>query len=156
MEEVRQDLSPILDAFPREQQLLLPALQRVQEELGYLPLWALEAVGEHLRVPKSEVYGVATHFPELRLEPEGEHVIRVCTGLSCRLLGASAVLANLEAALAVRAGETTPDGKVTLAESHCAFICGVAPVVEIDGIAHGGPGVEQAIALFCDAIEARR
>ena len=138
MDEVRSDLTPLLATFPREQRMLLPALQRVQEELGYLPLWAIESVGEYLRVPKSEVYGVATHYPELRLAPPGRHVGRGCTGASCRVLGAEATLRTLEAALGIRCGQTSPDGSVTLEESYCAFICGVAPVVEIDGNAYGG------------------
>jgi NADH:ubiquinone oxidoreductase subunit E len=147
LQEVRQDLSPILTAFPRDHRAALPALQRVQAELGSLPLWAIGAVAEHLRVPKSELYGVATHYPELRLEPRGERVVRVCTGLSCRVVGAPAVLGALEATLGVRAGQTTADGAVSLEETHCAFICGVAPVVEVDGVAHGGLSAEQAAAL---------
>lgn len=143
----RRDLGPLLAAFPRQQQALLPALQRVQAELGSLPLWALTAVGEHVRVPKSELYGVATHFPELRLEPPGRHVVRVCTGLSCRVLGATELLGALERLLELRAGQTTADGAVSLEESHCAFICSVAPVLEVDGAARAGLSAEQATAL---------
>ena len=147
MREVRQDLSPVLAAFPRERRSSLPALQRVQEELGSLPLWAVETVAEHLRVPKSELYGVATHYPELRLEPRGSHLIRVCTGLSCHVVGAPALLGELEATLGVRVGETTADRAVTLEETHCAFICSVAPVVEVDGVGHGGLSADQAATL---------
>src|SRR5438067_12485843 len=114
IDEVRQDLTPVLAAFPREKQMLLPALQRLQEHLGYLPLWAQEAVGEYLRVPKSEVYGVTTHYPELRPELAGRHVVRVCGGLSCRVVGAPAILSSLEACLAVPAGHTAADGGVSL------------------------------------------
>ena len=155
MDGVRQDLTFILEAFPRAQHALLPALQRVQAELGSLPLWALEAVGEHLRVPKSELYGVATHYPELRLEPHAEHVVRVCTGLSCRVAGAPALLAALEARLSLRSGQTTADGAVTLEEIHCAFICSVAPVVELDGVGHGGLGAEEAAGLVWELVAPR-
>ena len=55
-----------LARFPRERTWLLPALQSVQEIVGYLPDWALADTGRHLRVPDSEVYGVATHYPEFR------------------------------------------------------------------------------------------
>ncbi len=137
MEEVRQDLSPLLTAFPRQRQHLLPALQRVQDELAWLPLWALEAVGQHLRVPKSEVYGVATHYPEFRLEPVTPHVVAVCTGLSCRVTGAGEIVAALERLLGIQSGETSADGRVLLKETSCAFICGVAPVIELNGVALG-------------------
>ncbi len=147
MDNTRQDLTPLLAELPRERSMLLPALQRVQAELGYLPLWAQEAVGEYLRVPKSEVYGVATHYPELRPEPAGRHVVRVCGGLSCRVVGAPAILSSLEACLAVPAGHTTTDGSVSLEETRCAFVCGVGPVVEVDGVAHGGLSADEAAAL---------
>src|SRR6266516_199368 len=132
LDEVRQDLGPILASFPREKQMLLPALQRVQQALGYLPLWAQETVGEYLRVPESEVYGFATHYPELRSEPPGRHLIRVCTGLSGRLVGSGEILAALETSLGVPAGSTAEARSVTLKETHCVFICGVGPVVESD------------------------
>jgi NADH-quinone oxidoreductase subunit E len=147
VEEVRQDLSPILTPFPREGQFLLPALERVQEEVGHLPLWALDAVGQHLRVPRSEVYGVATHYPEFLLEAPARHVVKVCTGPSCQVLGASSILSAFERVLAVRSGEKTADASVGLEETFCAFICGVAPVIEIDGRAYGGLNPEQAAAL---------
>lgn len=147
-DDTRRDLSPILAAFPREQRFLLPALQAVQAELGRLPLWALQAVGEHLRVPNSELYGVATHFPELRLERHGAHLVRVCTGLSCLAVGAGEVLAALERRLGVRAGQTRADGRVTLEASFCAFICGVGPVVEVDSVAHGGLTPAAAVGLI--------
>jgi NADH:ubiquinone oxidoreductase subunit E len=152
LDEVRRDLSGLLVAFPREQRWLLPALQRVQAELGSLPLWALEEVGQHLRVPKSELYGVTTHYPELRLRRPGEHLVRVCTGLSCRVVGAGGVLGALEASLGVGAGQTTADGGVTLEEIHCAFLCSVAPVVELDGTAHGGLGAEQVVGMARDLL----
>jgi NADH-quinone oxidoreductase subunit E len=122
-------------------------LEQVQEELGHLPLWALDVVGQHLRVPRSEVYGVATHYPEFLLEAPAKHVVKVCTGLSCQVLGASAILSTFERVLEVRSGERAPDGGVSLQESSCAFICGVAPVIEIDGWARGGLGPEQAATL---------
>ena len=145
--EVRRDLGPVLAPFPREQRFLLPALQAVQAELGWLPLWALQDVGEHLRVPNSELYAMATHYLELRFARPGAHVVRVCTGLSCLALGAGEVLAALEGRLEVPAGRTTEDGRVTLETIGCAFICSVAPVVEVDAVAHGGISPGAAVGL---------
>ena len=82
----------IIGQFPRERGWLLPALQAVQHAIGYLPAEALTAAGTHLRVPASEVYGVATHYPEFRLGPRGRHAVRACTGVSCALLGGRALL----------------------------------------------------------------
>jgi NADH:ubiquinone oxidoreductase subunit F (NADH-binding)/NADH:ubiquinone oxidoreductase subunit E len=123
--------------FPRERTWLLPALQRAQRDEGWLSPGALEAVADHLRVPRSEVWGVASHYPELRLAKPGRRVVRVCTGVACGARGAAPLLARAESRLGLRAGETTGDGGVTLEAMDCAFACAVAPVVEVDHAYHG-------------------
>jgi len=123
--------------FPRERTWLLPALQAVQEAVGYLPDWALAETGTHLRVPLSEVYGVATHYPEFRLSPRGQHHVRVCTGVSCALTGGRALLDAVAQRYAARPGETGADRPLTLEAADCFFECSVAPLVEVDGAYRG-------------------
>src|SRR5918996_1816724 len=130
-------LDTLLAQFPRERTWLLPALQAVQRAERWLSPESLEAVAAHLRVPKSEVWGVASHYPELRLSAPGRRVIRVCTGLACLAHGASEILRACERRLDVQAGHTTAEGAVTLEELDCAFACASAPVVEVD---HGYRG----------------
>src|SRR2546428_8019688 len=99
---LRGDCAPVsdwrtaLDALPRERTWLLPALHAVQHDLGWIPSHALAAVAAHLRVPASEVYGVATHYPEFRLSEPGKRVVRVCTGVSCRISGGLELLGWLQ------------------------------------------------------------
>src|SRR5207253_4523383 len=52
------DLVDRIEAYPRRRTYLLPALHDVQHAFGWLPDWAIELVGAHLRVPKSEAYGI--------------------------------------------------------------------------------------------------
>src|SRR5438477_10958614 len=126
---LRGDCAPVsdwrtaLDALPRERTWLLPALHAVQHDLGWIPSHALAAVAAHLRVPASEVYGVATHYPEFRLTPRGAHHVRVCTGVTCRLLGADGIVGGLRG---------RDDAVIETAD--CLFVCSVAPVVEVDGV----------------------
>ncbi len=130
----RDELRSLLrQKFPPERASLLPALHYLQHELGHLPEWALQLVGWHLRVPASEVYGAATSYTELRLQAPGRHSVRVCAGLSCWHGGGKELLAELSAGLGVAPGVTTPDTRVTLEETPCAFLCPLAPAVEIDG-----------------------
>ena len=119
-------------AFPRERAWLLPALQAVGHELRWIPADALREVASHLRVPLSEAYGVATHYPEFRLAEPRKRLVRVCTGVSCRIRGGLDLLKALEAAVG---------GDVTLEPFDCAFNCSVAPVVEADGKHHGRMGI---------------
>ena len=125
-------LSESLAQFPRERTWLLPALQAVQRAERWLSPASLEGIAAHLRVPKSEVWGVASHYPELRLSEPGRRVVRVCTGLACLSRGGRDVLVACERRLGVRAGQTTADGGVTLEELDCAFACASAPVVAVD------------------------
>jgi len=127
----------VLSRFPRERTWLLPALQALQHRDRWLSPEALAEAADHLRVPRSEVYGVATHYPEFRLSRPGRRVIRVCVGLSCRVRGAQDILAACERRLGIAAGVTTPDGAVTLERLDCAFDCAMAPVVEVEGEHHG-------------------
>jgi len=140
-----------LASFPRDRTWLLPALQAVQAERGWLSLADLAAVAAHCRVPKSEVYGVATHYPELRLAPRGQHLVRVCAGVPCRANGGLGLLDALGGALGVLAGGTTADGRVTLEAADCCFVCGVAPVVEVDHQYLSGPSVDAVLAACQDA-----
>ena len=92
----------------------------------------MEVVGWHLGIPASEVYGAATSYTELRTTPPGSHVVRVCTGLGCRLNGANEILDA--------ARESFPQGngnEMTIEETACGYLCGVAPALEIDGVWHG-------------------
>ena len=134
----------IIIGFPRERTWLLPALQRVQAVQHWLSPEALEAVGAHLRVPKTEVWAVASHYPELRLVEPGERIIRVCTGFACQTRGGREILAECARRFRVSPGATTADGSVTLEEMDCAFECGVAPVIEI---AHGPHGLRGRVSV---------
>lgn len=126
------DWRAVVRAFPRERTWLLPALHAVQHELRWIPAAALGEVASHLRVPLSEAYGVATHYPEYRLVEPGKRIVRVCTGVSCRIRGGLDLLKALA---------TVADPNVTLEPYDCAFNCSVAPVVEVDGACHGRVGV---------------
>ena len=100
------DVHEVVAGFPRERTWLLPALHALQEALGWLPDEALHAAATHLRVPASEVYGVASGYPEFRLAPHGGHLVRVCTGVSCRLTGGGALADALARRFPPSAGVT--------------------------------------------------
>src|SRR5438067_2454839 len=135
--------------FPRERTWLLPALQAAQRAEGWLSPETLATVAAHVRVPASEVWGVASHYPELRLAKPGRRVVRVCTGVACVARGGERLLERCERRLGIRAGEPTRDGAVTLEAMDCAFACAVAPVVEADH-AYRGRVSEAALDALLD------
>jgi bidirectional [NiFe] hydrogenase diaphorase subunit len=112
---------------------LIETLHSVQEAFGYIDDDALRFVARGLRVPPSRVYGVATFYNYFTLKPQGEHNCVVCLGTACYIKGAANILHALEDRLGVKAGETTPDKKVSLLTARCLGACGLAPVVVNDG-----------------------
>jgi bidirectional [NiFe] hydrogenase diaphorase subunit len=112
---------------------LIETLHTVQETFGFLEKRSLEYVSLALRVPLSRVYGVATFYHFFTLKPPGEHVCVVCMGTACYIRGAQNVLQDIEQTAGARAGETSPDGRVSLLTARCLGSCGLAPNAVFDG-----------------------
>jgi len=79
-----------------QRHLLLPALQAVQERVGWVSPGALDYVCTRLTVPPAEAYGVAAFYSLLRTEPAPATVVHVCDDLACRCGGAEALCADME------------------------------------------------------------
>lgn len=138
----------LTEQFPRERGQLLPALHYLHHQFGYLPDWAMETVSWYLGIPASEVYGAATSYTELRIGKPGRHVVKACTGLSCWANGAVDVLAALQQNLDIHPGSMTDDGRFTLEQIPCGFLCALGPAVEIDGRWHGRVTPEEVRSLL--------
>ena len=125
------------EKFPRERGQLLPALHFVQHEFGYLPGWAMEVTSWHLGIPASEVYGAATTYTELRIEKPGNHLVRICTGLACGNYGGYDILKEIT---------STKESEVTIEETACGYLCGVAHCVQLDGKWFGKTNATEILA----------
>ncbi|MDR3277520.1 MAG: NAD(P)H-dependent oxidoreductase subunit E [Oscillospiraceae bacterium] len=126
---------------------LLPALQTVQELYGYISQEGAEITARELRVSLEELYSVATFYSQFSFEPSGEHVVSVCLGTACYVKGARQILARIERTLGIKDGESTPDGKFTIGSCRCLGLCGLAPVMTVDGIIFGNMTPEKAEAV---------
>lgn len=112
---------------------LLSMLQEIQDEMGYLNEEVITRVGEHLNLPASKVYGIATFFDQFRFTPPGRYHIRVCRGTACHLNGSMNVLKEVERLLKISDGQTTRDGFFSLEAVSCIGACSNGPVVNING-----------------------
>ena len=112
---------------------LIEALHKAQEKYGHLSVEHLGQLAEQLQLPPSLVYGVASFYHAFRLLPRGEHHCTVCTGTSCHLLGGTALLQKLENNFGIHCGETSADGSLSLDSVRCLGVCGMAPLVVLDG-----------------------
>jgi len=116
---------------------LVPILQDVQTEFGYLPENVLQYIAQRLEVPVSQIYRLASFYDAFSLTPRGKHVIRVCMGTACYVKGANRILEALQKELGIEAGQVTPDGQFSLETVNCLGCCGQAPVVTVDDEIYG-------------------
>ena len=112
---------------------LIEVLHVAQERYGWLSREVLRHVAQRLKLPQSRVYGVASFYHFFTLEPMGRHRCTVCTGTSCHIKGGTAVLRELERCLGILCGTTSGDKAVTLNTVRCLGLCGMAPLVLLDG-----------------------
>lgn len=116
---------------------LIPVLQDVNRKVGFLPADALNEISRLMRVPKSQIFSVATFYRMLSTEKLGRHVIQFCESAPCHVVGGRQVWEALQDALDLEPGQTSADGKWTLATVSCLGVCGVGPVIIIDEDMYG-------------------
>jgi len=128
-EEIREAAK----TYPDPRSGVMSGLHIAQREYGgWLPPEALVEVAEALDLTPAHVQSVASFYDMYHLAPVGEHLVEVCTNVSCALVGAQQVVDAFASELGIRPGETGEDGKVTLRTIECAGGCGYAPVVVVD------------------------
>ncbi len=130
--ELEKRISPILARYAGRKGTVVPLLQDVQGEFGWLSPEAMQVVAEEVPLPLARLYGVASFYTHFYFQPRGKHVVRVCTGTACYIRGAPALVGRLEEELGIRAGETTADLSFTLETVNCVGCCALAPVVVVD------------------------
>jgi NADH-quinone oxidoreductase subunit E len=111
---------------------LIPILQEIQDENGYLSEEAIIVTAEFLKLPTSKIYGVATYYDQFRFEPPGIYHIRICRGTACHVEGSLNFLNELEKLLKIKSGQTTRDGLFSLDVVRCIGACGLAPVMRVN------------------------
>ncbi len=126
------DAATIIARYPQPRSALLPLLHLVQAEDGYLTPAGISFCAEQLALTDAEVTAVATFYSMYRRTPTGEYLVGVCTNTLCAVMGGDAILEALADHLGVHAGETTPDGVVTLEHVECNAACDYAPVVMVN------------------------
>ncbi|MCP4748833.1 MAG: NAD(P)H-dependent oxidoreductase subunit E [Desulfobacteraceae bacterium] len=125
-------LDDILDQYPEKPEYLIFLLQDIQSKYGYISQDSMGQACEHAGVPLTQGYSVATFYQSFRLDPSGEHDIRVCMGTACHLKGAQRIVDDLSRKLNIKSGETTQDLRYTLSTVNCVGACALAPVIVVD------------------------
>jgi NADH-quinone oxidoreductase subunit E len=126
-----------IEDYQYDKSMLIQILLRLQKNFGWLPMEMLLEVSKQLGIPINQVYQVATFYKAFSLSPRGRHLIRVCTGTSCKVRGAPIILEKLQSFLDIDTGEVTPDGRFSLETVNCLGCCALGPMMTIDGEYYG-------------------
>jgi len=130
-------LRPILDEYKDVEGSLITIMQKAQEIYGYLPTELLLFISRETGIKPAKVMGVVSFYTQFRRAPVGRHVITLCQGTACHVLGSAGIEAVISEHLGIKDGETTPDGMFTLMNAACLGCCSLAPVMMIDNEAYG-------------------
>ncbi|MCA2411225.1 NADH-quinone oxidoreductase subunit NuoE [Rhizobium leguminosarum bv. viciae 248] len=145
---MREKIKEAAARYPDQRSAIMPALLIAQREHGYLPGQVLEEVADTLGVERIWVYELATFYTLFHTEPVGMFHLQLCDNVSCMLCGAEELLKHLETALAIRKGDTTPDGLFTLSTVECLGACEMAPVMQVGDDYHADLDVARINALL--------
>ncbi len=131
------ELKSVCRSYNNEKGELINVLHKAQGIFGYLPAEVQEIIAKELNVSVAHVYGVVSFYSFFTMLPKGEHPVSVCLGTACYVRGAEKIIEEFKRILKINVGETTADGKFSLACLRCVGACGLAPVVLVGDKVYG-------------------
>lgn len=136
-EKIRARVDTILEKHGNTRSPLIQVLHSVQEDVGFISPEIQKYLAQKLEIPQSEIFGVVTFYSFFDMEPQGEHLIQICTGTACYIKGADNLIETVVESYDIDIGETSDDGLITLDTARCMGCCSLAPVATVDGEIYG-------------------
>ena len=122
----------IVSRYPIARSALIPLLHLAQEQEGWISKPAMEQIAELTYTTSVEVLGTGTFYEMFKFHPVGRYLVKVCTNISCQLLGADELFEHVKRVLDVEEGEITEDGLFTFEEAECVAACTEAPCFTVN------------------------
>ncbi|MBW1702814.1 MAG: NADH-quinone oxidoreductase subunit NuoE [Deltaproteobacteria bacterium] len=141
-------IDEIIEDYKANREALLMIMQDISDMYNYVPPEVVPALVERLGVKESLIYGVATFYKTISLEPRGKFIVNVCTGTACHVRGADKVMDALKEKLAIEEGQTTDDLLFTLEAVRCVGCCASGPVITVNQDTHGGLDRSSAVKVI--------
>ncbi len=148
MEDEARLIKEIANRYDKDVGMLIPIMQDLQAECGYLPAEQLRRLSKLLDVPVTRIYGVATFYSSFHLAPKGQHEVTLCMGTVCHLKGAWQISDAIRVEFEVEPGGTTPDRLFTFQPVNCVGACALAPVMVVDGKYYDGMTPKSALKVI--------
>ncbi len=134
--------------YGRGQESVLRILTDVNRAAGCVSAEAIQAIAKATGVSTAEVQSVATFYSFISLASRGRHIVRLCNTISCAMKGSAGILEAVEKELGISAGQTSPDGRITLETTSCLGLCDRSPAMLVDDTPHTGLTPEGACAIL--------
>ena len=131
-------IEKIIEKYNSNREALLMIMQDISDIYNYVPPEVIPVLIQKLNVPESLIYGVATFYKTISLEPRGKYIVSVCTGTACHVRGADKIMDALEERLEIKEGQTTDGLLFTLEGVRCIGCCASGPVLNVNQETHGG------------------
>jgi NADH-quinone oxidoreductase subunit E len=128
----REDYVQVLSRFHGEEGDLIPILQGIQGNVGYISEEAVQEVSHFLRISENHIFGVTSFYSQFRFSAPGRNSIKVCLGTACHVRGGEILSRQIERELGILSGQTTADRRFDLQRVACLGCCALAPVVAIN------------------------
>ncbi|PIE32090.1 NAD(P)H-dependent oxidoreductase subunit E [candidate division KSB3 bacterium] len=126
-----------LASYKGERSAVIQALQDTQRAEGYISQERLKFISQHVGVPYSYVYAIATFYKSFSLTERGKFILKVCDGTACHLQSSEDLIDEIQQYLGIGVGETTDDRLFSLEQVNCLGACTMAPVVAVNDTLHG-------------------
>ncbi|HEV2127902.1 MAG TPA: NAD(P)H-dependent oxidoreductase subunit E [Thermomicrobiales bacterium] len=154
LDAVREMVSHFhFDDYEEAQELILSALQEINEVYGWVSPEATEIVARHLNTTPERVFSLLTFYADFRTARRGHHHMLICHGMACYVHGSQRLVQHMQDDFGVQDGDTTTDGNMSVqVVNGCLGVCDQAPVVKIDDTYHGSVDAETLTDLVNDAV----
>jgi NADH:ubiquinone oxidoreductase subunit E len=127
---------------------LIPLLQEIQEQAGFIPPEVIPRIAEALNLFPSQVQAVITFYSQLYTKPRGKNIVRVCRGTACHVRGGKSILKLARQHLGIEEGQTTEDMEYTLETVACIGVCALAPNLVVNNNIYGNMNPKKLAAIF--------
>ncbi len=141
-------IDEIIARYQDQKWPLIPLLQEIQQQFGYIPLETINAIARAFQLFPSQVQGVITFYEQLYTTPRGKNIVRVCRGTACHVRGGKTILKLVKQHLGLEEGQTSPDLEYTLETVACIGVCALAPNIVIGKDTHGKMNPKKVAQLF--------
>ncbi len=141
-------LKEIVSSYEEQRWSLIPLVQAIQEEFGFIPPPAVPVIAGRLKIFPSEVQGVVSFYTQLYTEPRGKNIVRVCRGTACHVRGGKTILKLVKRQLELEENETSEDLEYTLETVACLGVCALSPTMVINNRVYGHMNPKRVKEIF--------